>query len=276
MERLHQGQKTLKRTIDRASQDSASSFSSLHEKASRLNLSISDLHSDLKRLERVVVCNNEPARTSAVDMEIKLSNIVHSIEANIRSAISETVSVSIEKRLCNELGQAERRLGTQLGTVKEDIAQVQSAIASLASDLKAMVSDLQDEIKACRPVESSVSNQPCATAQNIQPSSLHTSGQLLPMSLGDMPLLPLSQPDQLSAPPPPLSLQLPSLELAPLPVTTSPNFVSVYHFIQEPRTTCSSTFAITDAMKRVDSQFPCRVEGGWPMPLIKDKRFKKR
>ncbi|KAJ2038607.1 hypothetical protein H4S03_002224 [Coemansia sp. S3946] len=74
--RLHQGQKTLKRTIDRASQDSASSFSSLHEKASRLNLSISDLHSDLKRLERVVVCNNEPARTSAVDMEIKLSNIV--------------------------------------------------------------------------------------------------------------------------------------------------------------------------------------------------------
>ncbi|KAJ2072631.1 hypothetical protein GGI09_009080 [Coemansia sp. S100] len=165
-------------------------------------------------------------------MEIKLSNIVHSIEANIRSAISETVSV----------------LGTQLGTVKEDIAQVQSAIASLASDLKAMVSDLQDEIKACRPVESSVSNQPCATAQ----------------------------PDQLSAPPPPLSLQLPSLELAPLPVTTSPNFVSVYHFIQEPRTTCSSTFAITDAMKRVDSQFPCRVEGGWPVPLIKDKRFKKR
>ncbi|KAJ2027957.1 hypothetical protein GGI08_009827, partial [Coemansia sp. S2] len=108
------------------------------------------------------------------------------------------------------------------------------------------------------------------------PSSLHTSGQLLPMSLGDMPLLPFSQPDQLGAPPPPLSLQLPSLELAPLPVTTNTNFVSVYHFIQEPRTTCSSTFAITDAMKRVDSQFPCRVEGGWPVPLIKDKRFKKR
>ncbi|KAJ2441899.1 hypothetical protein GGF42_007139 [Coemansia sp. RSA 2424] len=73
--RLHQGQKTLKRSIDRASQESASSFSSLHEKASRLNLSISDLHSDLKKLERAVVCSNEPARASAVDMEIKLSNI---------------------------------------------------------------------------------------------------------------------------------------------------------------------------------------------------------
>ncbi|KAJ2874999.1 hypothetical protein GGH93_001950 [Coemansia aciculifera] len=73
--RLHQGQKTLKRSIDRASQESASSFSSLHEKASRLSLSISDLHSDLKRLERAVVCNNEPTRTSTVDMEIKLSNI---------------------------------------------------------------------------------------------------------------------------------------------------------------------------------------------------------
>ncbi|KAJ2462490.1 hypothetical protein GGI03_004434 [Coemansia sp. RSA 2337] len=89
------------------------------------------------------------------------------------------------------------------------------------------------------------------------------------MSLGDMPLLPFSQPDQLGAPPPPLSLQLPSLELAPLPVTTNTNFVSVYHFIQEPRTTCSSTFAITDAMKRVDSQFPCRVEGGWPRRCIR-------
>ncbi|KAJ2063402.1 hypothetical protein GGI17_001763 [Coemansia sp. S146] len=124
--RLHQGQKTLKRSIDRASQESASSFSSLHEKASRLNLSISDLHSDLKRLERAVVCNNEPSRTSTVDMEIKLSNIVHGIEANIRSAISETVSAT--------------------------------------------------------------------------------------------------------------------------------HFVSVYHFIQEPRTICSSLFAIADAMKRVDSQ----------------------
>ncbi|KAJ2755180.1 hypothetical protein GGI19_001846 [Coemansia pectinata] len=273
--RLHQGQKTLKRSIDRASQESASSFSSLHEKASRLNLSISDLHSDLKRLERAVVCNNEPTRTSTVDMEIKLSNIVHGIEANIRSTISETVSASIEKRLCNELGQAERRLVTQLGSVKEDIAQAQAAIASLTRDLKAMASELQSEIKACQPVASSIPNQPCSTSQDLQPLSSHTSGQLLPMSLGDIPLLPFSPSNQLSAPPLPLSLQPPSLELAMPPATTSTHFVSVYHFIQEPRTICSSLFAIADAMKRVDNQCPCRIEGGWPVPLIKDKRFKK-
>ncbi|KAJ1935873.1 hypothetical protein FBU59_005244, partial [Linderina macrospora] len=47
--RLHQDHKALRRSLDRLSQDVASSFTSLHEKTSKVNLSVNDLHSDLKK-----------------------------------------------------------------------------------------------------------------------------------------------------------------------------------------------------------------------------------
>ncbi|KAJ2721885.1 hypothetical protein GGI07_003676 [Coemansia sp. Benny D115] len=73
--KLHQDHKSIKRAVDRTAQESAVAFSSLHEKTSKLNLSISDLHSDLKKLERSVMIENDSLRTSSVDMEIKLNNI---------------------------------------------------------------------------------------------------------------------------------------------------------------------------------------------------------
>ncbi|PIA17341.1 hypothetical protein COEREDRAFT_7687 [Coemansia reversa NRRL 1564] len=67
--RLHQDHKILKRAVDKGNQESAASISSLHEKASKINLSVSDLHSDLKKLERMVTHNSASPQTSIVDME---------------------------------------------------------------------------------------------------------------------------------------------------------------------------------------------------------------
>ncbi|KAJ2416223.1 hypothetical protein GGI10_001118 [Coemansia sp. RSA 2530] len=89
-------------------------------------------------MERKLVYNSEPTHANAVDIELKLSNIVRSIETKFHSALSEVTSAPAEKRMCSELGLAEQRLGSQLGTIKEGLAQTQSNFASLASNLKAM------------------------------------------------------------------------------------------------------------------------------------------
>ncbi|KAJ2000688.1 hypothetical protein GGI04_004051 [Coemansia thaxteri] len=124
--RLLQGQKTIKRTIDRSTQESASSFASLHEKASKINLSVSDLHSDLKKLERT-----------------------------IRSAISEVAPATVGKTLCNQFEQAELRLVARLAEAKEGIDQIKPSIASLIGELTATVSELRNEVKAYQSASSS-------------------------------------------------------------------------------------------------------------------------
>ncbi|KAJ2346997.1 hypothetical protein GGF43_004859 [Coemansia sp. RSA 2618] len=73
--RLHQDHKIIKRAVDKNSQEAAASLSSLHEKISKVNLSINDLHSDLKKLERTVTMDNHSPHSSVVNMELKLGSI---------------------------------------------------------------------------------------------------------------------------------------------------------------------------------------------------------
>ncbi|KAJ1958767.1 hypothetical protein EC988_000087 [Linderina pennispora] len=72
--RLHQDHKALKRSLDRLGQEMASSFTSLHEKTSKVNLSVSDLHSDLKKVERSVMFDRDMSSPSVADIELKLSS----------------------------------------------------------------------------------------------------------------------------------------------------------------------------------------------------------
>ncbi|KAJ2481084.1 hypothetical protein EV174_003565 [Coemansia sp. RSA 2320] len=93
--RLLQGQKTIKRTIDRSTQESASSFASLHEKASKINLSVSDLHSDLKKLERTLF---EQAELRLVARLAEAKEGIDQIKPSIASLIGELTATVSELR----------------------------------------------------------------------------------------------------------------------------------------------------------------------------------
>ncbi|KAJ2613726.1 hypothetical protein H4S08_002047 [Coemansia sp. RSA 1365] len=129
--RLHQDHNVLKRAVDKGNQESAASISSLHEKASKINLSVSDLHSDLKKLERMVTHNSASPQTSIVDMEVKL---IRSLESRLLSSISDSVANAIDKKITGAFSQLESKLSDKYNAVasEENFAlKVTDALAGL-------------------------------------------------------------------------------------------------------------------------------------------------
>ncbi|KAJ2383680.1 hypothetical protein GGI23_007092, partial [Coemansia sp. RSA 2559] len=55
--------KIVKRVIEKTFQETSNSIASLHEKTSKINLGVSDLHSDLKKLERTVMFENDASHS---------------------------------------------------------------------------------------------------------------------------------------------------------------------------------------------------------------------
>ncbi|KAI8324927.1 hypothetical protein GQ54DRAFT_337635 [Martensiomyces pterosporus] len=142
--RLHQDHKAIKRAIDRTSQESASSFSSLHEKASKISISIGDLHSDVKRLERSLVFEAEsPVRPTIADMESRLSTIICSLEAKVVACISEQITKSVNAKMGELLRQIED-WGLNRHVAANEHRPDLSAVLSSIDGVKEMVLRLQD------------------------------------------------------------------------------------------------------------------------------------
>ncbi|KAJ2675294.1 hypothetical protein GGI25_004032 [Coemansia spiralis] len=139
--------KAIKRAIDRTNQENTASFASLHEKTSKINLSISDLHSDLKKLERMVMFDNDSSRSKSVDMEIKLAKIAQNLESKVSSCISENIAKIINTRF----DAMEKKLSekpTSRPSESSANKEWQGSICAMLDELKHMVLDMKQGFAA--------------------------------------------------------------------------------------------------------------------------------
>ncbi|KAI9501574.1 hypothetical protein BX070DRAFT_254119 [Coemansia spiralis] len=139
--------KAIKRAIDRTNQENTASFASLHEKTSKINLSISDLHSDLKKLERMVMFDNDSSRSKSVDMEIKLAKIAQNLESKVSSCISDNIAKIINTRF----DAMEKKLSekpTSRPSENSANKEWQGSICAMLDELKHMVLDMKQGFAA--------------------------------------------------------------------------------------------------------------------------------
>ncbi|KAJ2767961.1 hypothetical protein IWQ57_003736 [Coemansia nantahalensis] len=211
--RLHQDHKAIKRAIDKGAQDSAAALSSLHEKASRINLSISDLHADLKRLERVASLEGGHPHTGVVDMEIKLGSLVRSLESKLMDGISAQVAAAIDARSKDILRQIDDRLATH--------ADKLAGFSAAASEILAAV----------RSAELGSGHRPGVPLLQMPPPATSNPGQRL-LAPPQCSVFDVSAPMPASAP------------------AAERRCLSFGFGIEESRTSCGASFSIADAMAR--------------------------
>ncbi|KAJ2712509.1 hypothetical protein H4R19_002717 [Coemansia spiralis] len=212
--RLHQDHRAIKRAIDKGAQESVAALSSLHEKASKINLSISDLHADLKRLERVASLDSSHPHTGIVDMEIKLGSLVRSLEAKLMDGIAGQIAAAIDARSKDMLRQIDDQL------VKH--ADKLAGFSALASEILAAV----------RPAE---------------PGPRHCPG--MPLLQMPAPLPATQSPGQLVLTPPQCSV----FDASATQHSADRSCLSFGFGIAESRTSCGASFSIAGAMARATS-----------------------
>ncbi|KAJ2783279.1 hypothetical protein H4R18_001798 [Coemansia javaensis] len=234
--RLHQDHKAIKRALDKGAQDTATALSSLHEKASKINLSISDLHADMKKLERMVASENGPPHTSIVDVELKFGNMVRNLESRLASGISDRVAAVVDAKIRAALAP----IGDQLAQRTSALAD-KGGVAADILDRLADVSAAVSEILAC--VGPRASEQAAGSPEHRQ--------------------LLLAPP-----PPPPNVFDASSLPLAAIcpPAPQAPSgdgdaagrhCITFGFAIADRRTSCGPSFSVADAMGRAHASAQC-------------------
>ncbi|KAI7830915.1 hypothetical protein BX661DRAFT_170108 [Kickxella alabastrina] len=266
--RLHQDHKTIKRAIDRINQESSSAFASLHEKTSKLNLSVSDVHSDLKKLERAVIFENDSMRPSTVDMEIKLGNIARGLETKLLSGLSQQISSAIDGKLKNLFASLENKLLKQNSSNRreqENICSVRTSVEELKSIIEGVQRDISE---LCETVEAVKQNTQASSAidlsgHRVKRSRQHCNGYQPTGSYGSR------EPASTAA----ASFEGNMLQRMNIPEMTSVDknesipsnlCVTIWSSVNEMRTSCGNAFFIADAMRSVDRQWSYALVDGWP------------
>ncbi|KAI9479794.1 hypothetical protein BX667DRAFT_535717 [Coemansia mojavensis] len=146
---LHHEHKAIKRAMDKSSHELAGSLSSLHEKISKVNLSVHDLHSDLKKLERDVAMNSQ-TQTSVVDMEVKLGNIVNNLEARFSLSIGKTISELIDTKIGGIVAELKKQgEDNTLTSLLAQFEELKQKTHSIHRDVEQLLSNAQHLLWRC-------------------------------------------------------------------------------------------------------------------------------
>ncbi|KAJ1885221.1 hypothetical protein LPJ66_010226 [Kickxella alabastrina] len=269
--RLHQDHKTIKRAIDRINQESSSAFASLHEKTSKLNLSVSDVHSDLKKLERAVIFENDSMRPSTVDMEIKLGNIARGLETKLLSGLSQQISSAIDSKLKSLFASLENKLLKQNASNRreqENLCSVRTSVEELKSIIEGVQRDISELCETVESVKQNTNIQKPPLPLTFQDTESRGGdsiamniNQLVPMDLGNQLQLPLPlfEGNMLQR------MNIPGMASVDKNESIPSNLcVTVWSSVNEMRTSCGNAFFIADAMRSVDRQWSYTLVDGWP------------
>ncbi|KAJ2161571.1 hypothetical protein GGF46_001341 [Coemansia sp. RSA 552] len=204
--------------------------------ASKINLSISDLHSDLKKLERTVMLEGSSPRTNVVDMESK-------IMASVAEGFSKIASEKVEGMVL----QIENAL-SQSATDRKEFAR---SSTQMLEGLKEAAADIQQQARTI------------GTGGLVQ-GSLQIPPMLLPSNEWLPPAPPLPQLNLLEQPLPPL-MPTGAYDIQPIAPAVPENNGSsssaastqciVFGYtVPEQRTSCKTAFTSAEAMESVEAQ----------------------
>ncbi|KAJ1733354.1 hypothetical protein LPJ61_001603 [Coemansia biformis] len=264
--RLHQDHKAIKRAVDKGARDSAVSLSSLHEKASKINLGISDLHADLKKLERVAALDGSHPHAGVVDMEIKLGNLVRGLESKIMSSISGHVAAAVDSKLKDALRHIDDQLAKHASSLAGAGNRSDDGITGKLAELSAAAAEILAAVMVLGPAATHHASMPLL---QMTPAPAPGGGRQLlapPCNMFGASSLPLAAARKL---PPPSPAGDGNGEAA------GSCCISFGFKIAECRTACGASFSVADAMGRADSQRPHAAVARGPPATPQGKRAKR-